>query len=232
MMHLNEIDILLSVMAAIIVGGIIGYERESKNKPAGIKTHILVCVGAALIALIQREIVEEVGIFVINNQELKNTISIRTSDIIANVVTGIGFLGAGTIIINKGKVEGLTTAATLWLVAVVGIAIGMGFWLLSLAGTIAIIIALEIINRLFVGNYELELSITFKDKANTLDKIKNYNYKNNLKILTVDQIDDENIKDDIYIVDYTLSIPKNIMQSTIMLDLSLIPDVIKIVVKT
>jgi putative Mg2+ transporter-C (MgtC) family protein len=101
-------------MLAVALGGIIGFERESVDKPAGFRTHMLVCVGAALFALISRE-----GFF---------GSGADPSRVASNIVVGIGFLGAGTIWRTGVGVQGLTTAASLWSVAAIGTASGIGFY--------------------------------------------------------------------------------------------------------
>lgn len=104
----------LRLMLAVALGGIIGFERESVDKPAGFRTHMLVCVGAALFALISRE-----GFF---------GSGADPSRVASNIVVGIGFLGAGTIWRTGVGVQGLTTAASLWSVAAIGTASGIGFY--------------------------------------------------------------------------------------------------------
>jgi putative Mg2+ transporter-C (MgtC) family protein len=104
----------LRLLLAVALGGLIGFERESVDKPAGFRTHILVCVGAALFALISRE-----GFF---------GSGADPSRVASNIVVGIGFLGAGTIWRTGVGVQGLTTAASLWSVAAIGTASGIGFY--------------------------------------------------------------------------------------------------------
>jgi len=107
------VEQMLRVLAAAIVGAAIGYEREIKNKPAGFFTFTLVCVGSSLIAILQQNIMVDYS-------------SSEPGRVIAQVVSGIGFLGAGSIIHNRGNVKGLTTAAMLWLAAALGLLIGTG----------------------------------------------------------------------------------------------------------
>ncbi len=117
---------LLSVLAAAIVGAVIGYERELKNKPAGLLTFTLVCVGSCLLAILQKNIVESAIQRIQQNPTLVDTLKVDEGRIIAQVVSGIGFLGAGTIIHTKANVKGITTAALLWVVAALGLLIGTG----------------------------------------------------------------------------------------------------------
>lgn len=121
-------EIVIRLIYATLAGGLIGLEREVVHKPAGIRTHMLVCLGSALFVLM---IVE--------------TLPNETARIIAGIATGIGFLGAGTIFRSKSEVHGLTTAASIWAVAAVGIAIGLGYYLMTIvsAGLILVILHLN-----------------------------------------------------------------------------------------
>ena len=120
------IEQILQVIGALIVGAAVGYEREIKNKPAGFFTFTLVCVGSCLIAILQRNIVNDATTQILANPALTEILKVDQGRIIAQVVSGIGFLGAGTIIHNRGNVKGITTAAMLWLVSGLGLMIGTG----------------------------------------------------------------------------------------------------------
>jgi len=120
-------EILLRLIFAVIAGGLIGLEREIVHRPAGIRTHMLVCLGSALFVLV-------------TVQTLPNEVA----RIIAGVATGIGFLGAGTIFKSKSEVHGLTTAASVWAVAAVGLAIGLGHYLMTIIAVILILIILQL----------------------------------------------------------------------------------------
>ena len=117
-----NVDNLISILAALLLGGILGLEREYNGKPAGIRTHILICVGAAIFTIISMNITKNTGA--------------DASRIIAQIVTGVGFIGAGAIIQDRGGVYGLTSAAAIWLAAAIGVACGSGFYLLAIAATL------------------------------------------------------------------------------------------------
>ena len=124
---LNFISIFLRVLMAVIFGGIIGYGREREKRPAGLRTHILVSVGATL------AMITNIYLHKIYNGETD------LSRLGAQVISGIGFLGAGTIIVTgKNKVRGLTTAAGLWACACMGLAIGAGFYSGAIIGCLVI----------------------------------------------------------------------------------------------
>jgi putative Mg2+ transporter-C (MgtC) family protein len=126
----TELDIVLRLVFAALIGGIIGYEREHAEKPAGFRTHLLVCVGAALFTVLS---IYGFG------EEFADP-----SRIAASVVVGIGFLGAGTIMSREGGVVvGLTTAATIWAVAAIGMAVGVGLYLVALPTAVIVLIALR-----------------------------------------------------------------------------------------
>ncbi|MBN1623853.1 MAG: MgtC/SapB family protein [Clostridia bacterium] len=132
-----ELESILKIIMALVCGGLIGYEREYKNRPAGLRTHILVCVGAALVMVVAQ--------FMYNNNPDGG---IDTTRLGAQVVSGIGFLGAGTIIRERFGVKGLTTAASLWAVACIGIAVGSGYFLIAGVTTLVIIVSLILFRKL------------------------------------------------------------------------------------
>lgn len=133
---ISNLELILRILSSAIVGGIIGIEREAHNRPAGFRTHILVTMGAALIMLISTQGFPGMGGLY------------DPSRIAAQVVSGVGFLGAGTIIITGHEIKGLTTAASLWVCAGVGLAIGAGFYLGGLVTALIVFISLSVLSRL------------------------------------------------------------------------------------
>ncbi|MGD2176803.1 MAG: MgtC/SapB family protein [Anaerolineae bacterium] len=128
---------------SFVLGGFIGWEREHEEKPAGLRTFILVCLGAALFTLVTVEVVEEAQGF-----QQVGPVRVDPVRIVASVAQGVGFLGAGTIIIARGSVLGLTTAATIWATSAVGVACGLGLWQIALAGTVLAFVALQVLGPL------------------------------------------------------------------------------------
>ena len=122
-------EIFLRLILSVIAGGLIGLEREVVHKPAGIRTHMLVCLGSALFVLVAIE-----------------TLPNEAARIIAGIATGIGFLGAGTIFKSKNQVNGLTTAASIWTVSAVGLAIGLGYYLMTIIAVVLILLILQLNN--------------------------------------------------------------------------------------
>ena len=138
--ELNEISIMVRFVLAVICGGLIGIEREHKHRPAGFRTHILVCIGAASTTM--------TGQYLLT----LNAIAPVTSDPLrlgAQVIAGIGFIGAGTIIVTKRRqVKGLTTAAGLWTSAIIGLAIGVGYYEIAMYATFLILLTEIILSKL------------------------------------------------------------------------------------
>ena len=119
-------DDLFKLMLAILAGGLIGAEREFRDKSAGFRTMILICVGASLFTILSSRL----------------ALDKDPTRIAANIVTGIGFLGAGAILRDGNRITGLTTASTIWLTAAVGVGIGGGYWLLAGATALAVLVVL------------------------------------------------------------------------------------------
>lgn len=135
---LNEWIIIFRLILAAVLSGVIGFEREFHGRAAGFRTHILLCVGSALVMLTSMHIFDI----------YYGKVACDPARIAAGVVTGIGFLGAGTIMHAKSSVRGLTTAASLWVVAGIGLAVGSGLYLGSIVTTIIAIITLMFFSRL------------------------------------------------------------------------------------
>ena len=138
-MELREVTYLavaLRIFAAVLIGGILGLERGMKNRPAGLRTYMLVCVGACVIMLTNQYIYQVFGA----------GDPVRMG---AQVVSGIGFLGAGTIIVTRrNQIKGLTTAAGLWSAACVGLALGVGFYEAAIAGTVAVFAVITLLQKM------------------------------------------------------------------------------------
>ena len=138
-MELREVTYLavaLRIFAAVIIGGVLGLERGMKNRPAGLRTYMLVCVGACIVMLTNQYIFQTFGA----------GDPVRMG---AQVVSGIGFLGAGTIIVTRrNQIKGLTTAAGLWSAAGVGLALGVGFYEAAIVGTAAVFFVMTLLQKM------------------------------------------------------------------------------------
>ncbi|WP_039656197.1 MgtC/SapB family protein [Clostridium tyrobutyricum] len=137
---MDQWELMLRLLISGVLGSLIGFERRSHYKEAGLRTHFVVALGSALIM-----IVSKYGFMDLINTQ---SVSLDPSRVAAQVVSGIGFLGAGTIIVEHQNVRGLTTAAGLWATAGIGIAIGAGMYIPGVSATALILIGLEIFNKM------------------------------------------------------------------------------------
>jgi putative Mg2+ transporter-C (MgtC) family protein len=135
-MNVELIEYLLRLVLALVVGGTIGMEREIKGKPAGMRTNMLMCMGTCLLMILSIEVLR-------HNGKMGDPTRIASQ-----VMTGIGFLGAGSIIQSRFSVTGLTSAATLWFVAAIGLVIGWGNYVLAVAAALLIILTLTTLSRM------------------------------------------------------------------------------------
>ena len=134
-----ELIFVFRLLLAMLLGGIIGAERERKNRSAGFRTHILVTVGSCMFMIVSISMPMMISTMpngIVNNAD--------PGRIAAQVVSGIGFLGAGAIMQDKGKVRGLTTAASLWVVAAIGLAIGAGMYFSAISTTFFLFLILSV----------------------------------------------------------------------------------------
>ncbi len=182
--EINTLSVILRLSLAVLFGGIIGIERGRKNRAAGFKTHILVCIGSALTML--------------TNQYIITTMNVGgdPSRLGAQVISGIGFLGAGTILVTgKQQIKGLTTAAGLWASACMGLAIGIGFYEGAIIGCFFIFGVMTILNKF--DNYVLSKSRLVDlyielDDPKYFRRLLNSLKANNLKIIYL-EVDKSNI---------------------------------------
>ena len=152
-------DFVLRLVVAGILGVLIGLEREYRAKEAGYRTHFLVAVGSALLMIVSQH-----GF---DGMLGKEGVGLDPSRIAAQIVTGIGFIGAGTIILNRQIVRGLTTAAGIWATAGIGMCAGAGMYALAISATVLTLIGLELLSRLFknlgLKSFIIEFSTHNKD---------------------------------------------------------------------
>lgn len=195
---LNNKQIITRLLVSIILSGLIGLDRESTKKPAGLRTHILVSLGSTLVMLLTLYL----------NSMFSNEGQVYYSDrLVAQVISGIGFLGAGTILRrDSGVVTGLTTAASLWVVATIGLAVGAGFYLGAAITTILVIITLMVFHKAGKrikpkGYHIFSLSIVSMDKPGQIGKIGQVlgNYDANILSINYEHKADDLIKIDLEI---------------------------------
>lgn len=167
-------EILLKLLLAMVFGGIIGLERGIGNRPAGFRTHTLVCMGSAVVMMTSE--------FLITNYTSNPPDPARLG---AQVISGIGFLGAGTILKDGSRVRGLTTAASLWVVACIGLAIGVGFYWGALAATLFSYITLVVLKKfenLVPGLRDFEITLEIPNAPGQIAQITNVLAQLNIRI--------------------------------------------------
>mgnify|MGYP006418922531 FL=1 len=182
--------VLGKLFIAAILGGIIGWERHRRGRPAGLRTHLLVCIGVTLMMLVSEHI------FVKYQGHGHNSVlRIDPARIAAQVVTGIGFLGAGTIMRSRTSIRGLTTAASLWVVAGIGLAVGSGFIfpaIFTTAIAMAILTLNSLVEKKMKRNKYRTIKMLIAGQGHFLDeitqifmkhsvKLKTYKFKNNIE---------------------------------------------------
>ena len=155
-------ELILRLFVASVLGSAIGFERGYRAKEAGFRTHFLVAMGSALFMIISQYGFEQV---LTQATEAHLNIRLDPSRIAAQVVSGIGFIGAGTIIFQRHVVRGLTTAAGLWVTSAIGMTCGAGLYLLATACTVLVLICLETLNYFFQRFGTRNISITFSSPS-------------------------------------------------------------------
>jgi putative Mg2+ transporter-C (MgtC) family protein len=121
-----EFDTIFRLLLSLALGALIGFERELKHRPAGLRTHMLVSLGATIFTV------------------MSLSFDVEPARIAAAIVTGIGFLGAGSIIAQKGHIRGITSAATLWVVAAIGLSVGVGEYILAIISAVIVFAVLQL----------------------------------------------------------------------------------------
>lgn len=213
---ISELEVVLRLLAAGILGGLVGLEREVNNRPAGLRTHILVTSGAALIMLVSKYGFLDLGI------------STDPARLAAQVISGIGFLGAGTIIMHGNMVHGLTTAASLWTSAGIGLAIGAGYYVGAIACSFIMMFTLVILraveNSIFVRRYNV-LHVIAKERVGLIGEIGSVFAKHSLIIKHINMRQKEN-NDEVFInIEFVLKMTKRTECNRVIEEINEIKDV-------
>jgi putative Mg2+ transporter-C (MgtC) family protein len=165
--HIDPLDITIRLTLALVLGGLIGFERERNSHPAGFRTNILVCLGSALIMLL--------SIYGFSDFVNSDIVRMDPARLASQVLPGIGFIGAGAILRNGMSVTGITTAATLLVVSGIGLAVGAGFYYAAIVTTIMVIVSLTVLNavekKFFREKRIYVLKITANNNPGTLSTI-------------------------------------------------------------
>lgn len=234
--ELSWFDVIIRVIIAVVVGMIIGIERELSNHPAGMKTHALVCLGAAITSMISAEMCYTLMV----DPNLSSSTKVDASRIASGVVSGIGFIGAGAIIKSKdgSVVTGITTAATVWISGCMGLAIGMGYFRMVLIAIFAILfttITLKGLEDKFIKHRGTRfIEIITNDKTNALPTLEDYFDRKQIVITSFDCTrttkDDDDSKEYAkeYCCRYFLRVPKGIPFNIVMRDIAKMEEVIEV----
>ncbi|MCX7921161.1 MAG: MgtC/SapB family protein [Clostridia bacterium] len=216
------IAIVVRLLIACILGGIIGYERENMHRPAGFRTHILVCVGSALVMVTSEFIFKRYS----------SQVNMDPARLGAQVISGIGFLGAGTIIREGFNVKGLTTAASLWAVSCVGIAAGIGFYEGAIVATVLIYLTLIVLKRmeryLSKRNRYRVIYVHSGDINGQIGHVSNVLEKNNIIIKKIEFINSESDKGHL-VMKFLIKIPYDLKIGDIINSLHKIEGVLKVI---
>lgn len=222
---MNLYEVIIRLVLAVVIGGAVGYEREFKNRPAGFRTHILVCVGAVVVSLIQMYSLQDATDMILKHPELASGFKADIGRLGAQVISGIGFLGAGTIIHEKGSVKGLTTAASLWVVACIGLAIGLGYYYLSAFAAICVVIVLISLKRFetrFLDKNDIvKLEVKYVNKREMLQEITAYFSSRDIEISCIEFSSKEEpmTEDGFACSEFTILLPKYIKEEDVIKDL-------------
>lgn len=185
--------IFIRLGLALIIGTFLGYEPNRRQAGAGLRTHILVALSMTIVALIQIALNEYMVGLAISDPEHASLFGIDIARLISQALAGMGFIGAGMILHQENKIVGLTAAASVWSVAVVGLAIGMGFYLLSIISAVFIFTTLFVVtyyqSRLNKRFYSIKLDVSFKESDRVPEEILGFMKRNNLIISRVEYLD-------------------------------------------
>lgn len=210
-------DFVLRLVLAGILGGVIGWDREYRAKEAGLRTHFLVALGSALIMIVsQYGFADVLG---------KPGVGLDPSRVAAQVVSGIGFIGAGTILIQKQFVRGLTTAAGLWATSGIGLAVGAGMYWVGLCAMILTLVGLEFLTIIFknVGEHSSLLVFSTTDKENLKRVTDELNLKN-YRIASYDVQKEALEQTDIYHVTMVIKTKRYVDETLLFQFLQDLPD--------
>ncbi|MDF2644639.1 MAG: magnesium transporter MgtC [Paenibacillus sp.] len=179
--HITELELTIRILLAAGLGGLVGLEREWSNHAAGLRTHILVCIGSTAIMLL--------SIYGFSDFVNEPQVRVDPARLAAQVISGIGFLGAGTIMRTGLTVSGLTTAASVWVVAAIGLCVGAGFLYCAVLATVMVLLSLVVLNKwekyLMRNRRTMEVVIKIVDKPGVLGNIATKFGENGIHIVNV-----------------------------------------------
>jgi len=181
LIEIFRLDLMLQIGLATLLGGAIGMERELGGKPAGLRTNILICIGSVLYT--------HLSLAMLTGSTGAIPVGTDTTRVAAQIVTGVGFIGAGTILHARGAVVGLTSAATIWVVAAIGIALGSGYYLEGVGTTLAVLVVLAGLGRaekiLQAHSMQSTITIHARPGPTVLEDLETLVRRTGLDILTI-----------------------------------------------
>ena len=178
-----ELDVTIKLLLAALAGGLVGLEREKHGRPAGLRTNLLVAVGSCVMMIVSEAFYLKYGMF-----DAETTLRLDPSRVAAQIVTGIGFIGAGVILKEGASVRGLTTAASLWAVAGLGMAFGMGFFSLGAIATVMVLISLTLLKKvdpMVKKDRFLTLAVTAINRKGLIEELQGVLAERNLEGLNI-----------------------------------------------
>ncbi|ANX01514.1 hypothetical protein CSTERLE_07980 [Thermoclostridium stercorarium subsp. leptospartum DSM 9219] len=210
-MNLHLGVILLRLLTAALLGGIVGLERENKKRAAGLRTHVLVCLGSSLVMVLSEYLFNK----------YRGLTNVDPARLGAQVISGIGFLGAGTIIKQGISVRGLTTAASLWAVACIGFAAGSGFYTAAVIAAAIVFITLKLLSKfenvlMSKEDASIEICLKIENRPGKLGEVASFMGRMGANINNVDIDEDE---EDFMFVRFSLKLPKGLSKSDLIVQL-------------
>ncbi len=177
-------------------------DRETHQRPAGLRTHVLVCIGAAVVAMIERQSIADV--YKLDTE----SINVSVGRLTAGVITGIGFLGAGTILSDERRVIGLTTAASLWCTGCLGLAIGAGYLFITAMGCFVILLVLKGMQKLLDLPDKKLLKVQLAEEEYCSDMLEQFFDEQDIKILDAKLKTNREGAEHMITLEYQLSVPR------------------------
>jgi len=173
----QELTYLLPLLLAMLFGGLVGLERQARGRPAGLRTNILVCLGSATIIVAFQKLSVQLGV------GSESILRLDPSRAAAGVITGIGFLGAGTIVKSEDFVRGLTTAASIWVVSTIGITLGLREYDIAIALTVLVLFSLYLLHRFKIkSDRYFSLLLKWQGDFKLLDEVEELLRKKEVRI--------------------------------------------------
>jgi putative Mg2+ transporter-C (MgtC) family protein len=212
--YIDQLHITLRLALSVLLGGLIGFERERNSHAAGLRTHILVCLGSTLIMLL--------SMYGFSDFAKLDNVRLDPTRMAAQVISGIGFLGAGTILFTGKSITGLTTAASLWVVAAIGLTIGAGFYYASGLASMFALLSLWVLNvvekKYFNGKKLRTLRIRATERAGLLTSVSASLTKKGHDIKTLSLEESDELSNSI-VITLTIRMAKNTSLTSLVEDI-------------